>query len=1101
MRLASPTSLRRIPPLFAGLLPCLPQLAAQHGKPDARPAMVVAPASDEAAQQIARFQLAPGLVCDLVAAEPDLCNPVAFCIDGQGRFYIAETFRINDGVFDTRSYMQWKDDDLACRTVADRLAKYQRHIAKDIPKYDAYSERIRLLVDTDRNGTLDRATVYATDFAALADGIASGVLAVGNDVYFTNIPKLWRLRDQDGDGIADERSVLHDGYGVHTSLIGHDLHGLIVGPDRRLYFSIGDRGFHVEHEGQVHAYPDEGAVLRCELDGSQLEVMHRGLRNPQELAFDDFGDLFTGDNNSDGGDRARFVQIVPGADSGWRIGYQWLSDRGAWNRELLWQPRHPGQPAWILPPIANVGDGPSGLAFDPGQGLPERFRGCFFLCDFRGGSSFSGIRALRLQRHGAGHELLSDEKPIWGALATDVDFGPDGALYFSDWVTGWNKTGKGRIYRVRTATMANDPALRSTAALLASDLRSRGATGLRPLLAHRDRRVRQAAQFALVDLGAIEVLADIATHEDHRLARIHALFGLGILGRSDANALTTVPKLLQDGCADVRATAARVLGEARLQSAGRNLLQALGDANARVRREAALALARFGSRGPDSTKALVELLRQNDDRDAVLRHAAVHALASRGDRDAVQAFQRDDSRAVRLGVLLTQARLADDRIASFLNDADAELRAAAAEAIYRIPIPGAMQALANLANLDEPPATPILWRALNSNRLLGSIEHGEAVLHIARSARHPEASRREAIEILAEWPNPHGQDRVLGNWRPCTHANAQPLLAALSGALPELLADAKVAAAAARAAGQLRLASAAPALLQLLRDPNQPAAARLQALDALDQLQAAELDAALAEIGTGAPVPLRKRAIELLSRQQPERAVPVLASLLEDAPRGEQQAAFTALGDLRHSAAANLLERWLQRLRAGELPTALQLELLEAAAKHPELQTALTAAEAHLAGNGAIGRYEPCLDGGDAKAGRKLFLEFAPASCTRCHSLDNKGGNAGPALDGIGKRHSGDYLLRALITPESEIAAGFGAVTLDLTGERSYTGVITRDQDGVVHLVVASGETLELAQKEILRRRPSAGSAMPAMGGVLDRRQLRDVMAFLQSLR
>ena len=29
---------------------------------------------------------------------------------------------------------------------------------------------------------------------------------------------------------------------------------------------------------------------------------------------------------------------------------------------------------------------------------------------------------------------------VWSVLATDVDFGPDGALYFSDWVEGWEMT-------------------------------------------------------------------------------------------------------------------------------------------------------------------------------------------------------------------------------------------------------------------------------------------------------------------------------------------------------------------------------------------------------------------------------------------------------------------------------------------------------------------------------------------------------------------------------------------------------------------------------------------------------------------------------------
>ena len=368
-------------------------------------------------------------------------------------------------------------------------------------------------------------------------------------------------------------------------------------------------------------------MLRCELDGSGLEVVHRGLRNPQELAFDAHGDLFTGDNNSDGGDRARLVQIVAGADSGWRIGFQWLDDRGAWNRERMWQPRQPGQPARTLPPITNFADGPSGLAFDPGVGLPERFRGCFLLCDFRGGASYSGVHAIRLQRAGAGYELASADKVVWNVLATDVDFGPDGAMYVLDWVAGWNKTGKGRIYRVRTPGMANDMQLRAGAQLLAADLKPRGEAALVALLAHADRRVRQEAQFALVDLGARDALLAAAKNKAGRQARLHGLFRLGILGRTDAAALDGVAALHDDGDAEVRAIAARVLGDCRRADAVGALTKRLSDGSGRVQREAALALARLGAAAEPATGELVELLRQNDDRDAVLRHAASYALA------------------------------------------------------------------------------------------------------------------------------------------------------------------------------------------------------------------------------------------------------------------------------------------------------------------------------------------------------------------------------------------------------------------------------------------------------------------------------------------
>ena len=94
------------------------------------------------------------------------------------------------------------------------------------------------------------------------------------------------------------------------------------------------------------------------------------------------------------------MHVVEGGDTGWRMDYQYLSDRGPWNREqhLASLPGgrtdDPVQPAYIVPPIINLADGPSGLVYYPGIGLPERYRGHFFLADFRGRVRRAAIRSF-----------------------------------------------------------------------------------------------------------------------------------------------------------------------------------------------------------------------------------------------------------------------------------------------------------------------------------------------------------------------------------------------------------------------------------------------------------------------------------------------------------------------------------------------------------------------------------------------------------------------------------------------------------------------------------------------------------------------------------
>src|SRR5262245_4885260 len=121
----------------------------------------IAPASKEPEQAMRGVRLPPGTKIELFAAEPLLANPVAFCFDEKGRCFVAETFRIQHGVTDNRGHMYWLDDDLASRTVADRVTMYKKHLKDKFSTYEIAHDRVRLIEDTKGTGVADKSTVFA----------------------------------------------------------------------------------------------------------------------------------------------------------------------------------------------------------------------------------------------------------------------------------------------------------------------------------------------------------------------------------------------------------------------------------------------------------------------------------------------------------------------------------------------------------------------------------------------------------------------------------------------------------------------------------------------------------------------------------------------------------------------------------------------------------------------------------------------------------------------------------------------------------------------------------------------------------------------------
>jgi quinoprotein glucose dehydrogenase len=562
-------------------------------------------ATNAAALDLKKFQLGPGLKAELFASEPLLHNPVAFSIDGRGRFFVAETHRWNHSVFDVTQNTPWLLDDLSFRAVNDRAAFLARMFATNLSALTTNAEIIRLVEDCDGDGRAETASVFADGFDGTTSGPAAGVLAQGTNVWFTCIPDLWRFTIHDfrftnGPTGAASRpdqplvnrqsnvvNRLATGLGVHISVSGHDVHGLIRGPDGRLYFSFGDRGVCVTNrEGVVLNVPDTGGVLRCEPDGRNLEIFCTGLRNPQELAFDDFGNLWTVDNDTAGADPCRVLHLVEGGDYGWRMSYQHMKGFGPWVQEELWRGGLDG----ILPPAGPVSQGPAGLAYYPGTSATPQLAGKFVHADFPG-----GIWAYSVKPRGASYQIAGQEKILWNCWPTDVDFGPDGALYVLDWVQGWGPPGKGRIYRLT----ANDQSPmaksqletgRQTRRLLGEGVIERSEKELLARLGHEDRRVRLEAQWELAERGtnSLKGLTALANSGGNQLRRIHSLWGIRQIVRKlpltegGAELASLIP-LLEDKDAEIRGQAALTLGEGELFNAEEPMAKLLFDPAPRVR--------------------------------------------------------------------------------------------------------------------------------------------------------------------------------------------------------------------------------------------------------------------------------------------------------------------------------------------------------------------------------------------------------------------------------------------------------------------------------------------------------------------------------------
>ena len=1035
--------------------------------------------------------LPDGFKWDEWAREPLVPDPVAFTVLPDGSLFVCESERQDRGVEDNRYSPYWLLDDLACTSVEQRLAIYEKWKDKKeggMAWFSKYADRVRRLRDTDGDGKADQSTNFSGDLREPLDGTAAGALQVGDALWVTCIPNVWRFIDRDGDGVAEVREKLFTGFGVKTSLRGHDMHGLVQGPDGRIYWSIGDRGYNVKtKEGKVLAASSTGAVFRCEPDGSNLEVFYEGLRNPQEIAFNDAGDLFTVDNNSDAGDEARVCYLPDGGEAGWEMPYQTLeaaNKRGPWEQEHLWftfDPADAVQAAWITPPVAHLTSGPSGLAAYPGTGFPPEFNGTFLICDFLGGDAYSQVWRFGVKPAGAGYEMVNPEIFIKDVLPTDVEFAPDGRLYVSDWWNGWQSDGKGRIYRVWHPESMAKPAAQQVVQVLKQGFRDRTTSELVALLDHDDRRLRQGAHLELAERGsaaltALNAVLDSADSSER--ARLHALWAMQIIARRQvgkpAGAAACKALIAMCGSSDdeMRAQAARALGDATCPGAAEAVRPLATEESARVRSMACSALGRL--KDADAIPELTAILWENENRDPWLRHAAAVALARIGDSAKLQTMAADGFAQVRMGAALAMRRMRDPAIERLLFDPDTGVALEAARAINDLDINAAMPGLAALGDrftdaasnadvggfmADNPRTLPLLRRVIAANRRVSDPAAVARLAELARSSRIPPAARLLAMEALAEWAAPGPREPVQGHVIVIDPASRDQAAwkRTLTNRLPALVAtapDEAVRDKARELAAKAGIALDPKAALQTVLDPKADSSERIACLQQLEHDGGAPLDQAVQAALASDDAALRATARDVLARRDPAAALPLLRAALRTGSIPERQAAIRSLAAIKSPEADTELATLATSLVDGSLAPALQLDVSEAYLSRASAQNPVAAWKAAQPSTDPLAPFMICLEGGDAERGRRVVNGHAGAQCLRCHALAGGGGHAAPSLEGVARRYDRKGLLESLIVPNAKIAPGFGPT-----------------------------------------------SAMPTMSVLLTPREIRDVVAYLSTLQ
>ncbi len=442
-------------------------------------------------ESMSKMALQKGYHLELVASEPMVSEPVAIVWDGNGRMYVAE------------------------------MNTYMQDVDGTGQKFNTC--KIKLLEDTDGDGKMDKASVYLDSLVLPRMILSLDDRLLVNETFTNNI---YSYRDTNGDGHADEKTIVYENNEGDGKNLEHQKSGLMWNLDNRIYVTVNDVRYTFEN----------GKLIP--------EQLHGNPTGQWGLGFDDYGRIF--------------YAVAGGENPG--KGFQQNTFYG--NLEFKDQLVGNFQEPWPIIATPDVQGGlgrlkadstlnhftaPTGQSIFRGNALPADLKGDYFVCEPVG----------RLVRRA---KVINTEGKITLANAyneqefiasADMNFrpvnsttGPDGCLYIVDMYHGiiqesnWTRegsylraqilrkgleknVGRGRIYRVVYDKIKPSK--------VKPDLLDASSAKLVGYLNHPNGWWRENAQKLLVlrnDKSVLPELISMVKTSTSHLSRIHALWTL-----------------------------------------------------------------------------------------------------------------------------------------------------------------------------------------------------------------------------------------------------------------------------------------------------------------------------------------------------------------------------------------------------------------------------------------------------------------------------------------------------------------------------------------------------------------------------------------------